>query len=294
MPQVKTIEELRKSDPFADGANLDLSQYPYIREENRASVVRADKDDVHLVADGSHTNLLKNVEQMIERDGGDREIADVLKAGGIENPRALSVFNIEGQSITISYSGGCWVGEGIVGDKKRRLTSTDREQLLGKFAALARKSKRETIQELTEGQLTEVARMAQRDRVAAINIYLGHAFPQGYAENNDADQIVNDPRLANFLAHVCSFVWLNSRLDATDSEDWRDFAAQFCGDRPVSCALLDNAWAAFTDSRNRLIFTDLPRHTQEEAPAAAERLDDLSDDEINATYKGVARAFAQR
>jgi hypothetical protein len=86
MAQAKTVEELRKSDPFADGANLDLSRYPWIREENRASVVRADKDDVHLVSDGSHTNLLKNVEQMIERDGGDREIAEVLKAGGIENP----------------------------------------------------------------------------------------------------------------------------------------------------------------------------------------------------------------
>ena len=153
------------------------------------------------------------------------------------------------------YSGG----EG--GRKRHRLTAKSRDELIGKFVSLARKMKTESIRELTEGQLTEVARTAQRDRVQAINLYLGYAFPENFAEENDAAEIVNNPRYANFLSSVTEFVWRNSRLDSTDSEDWQDFKTQFVGDRPIPQRAAGFCLVGILCSRRnaRLIFAEQPR-----------------------------------
>ena len=90
---------------------------------------------------------------------------------------------------------------------------------------------------------------------------------------------------------VCEYVWHHSRLDASDSEDWQDYKSQYVGNRPVSCQLLDNAWTEFSSSRNRLVFAHL-KEEPEPQPVAAD-LENMTDAEINATYKGVARSFAQ-
>lgn len=287
MGQVKNLQELRESDPWASGANLSLEAYPWLSPH-----AEADADDVHLVAE-SRVSLGKALAKMVEEDGGDSEIARVLEAGGVENPAAPTVVHIAGQPFTIRYENNLWRGEGALNRVRHRLTAQSRDELVSKFMSLARKAKKEAIRDLTEGQLTEVARTAQRDRVQAINLYLGYAFPDNFAEENDALEIVNNPRYADFLATVTEFVWANSRLDSTDSEDWQDYKSQFIGNRPLSCALLDHAWESFSSKRNRLIFAEPPRDKQEAVPAAVESLDDLSDDEINSVYKDVARAHSQ-
>lgn len=294
MPTTKTaadLSEILKSDPFySPDTNLDLSAFPHLQP--LADDSQTD-DDVRMVKENSY-RLRDELSKMIEQNPNDPEIARMLKEAGIENPALPTTVYIAEKPFIIAYKEGLWRGEGVLNRLRHRLTAKSREELLGKLGALARKAKRETVQELTEGQLTEVARAAQRDRVQAIHLYLSYALPEGYAENNDPEEIVNDPRLAAFLSQVCEFVWLNSRLDATDSQDWRDFAAEFVGNRPVSCALLDNAWAAFTDRRNRLVFVPPPA-AQEAAPSEApERFDDLDDSDIEKMMNSTKREFVRQ
>jgi hypothetical protein len=205
--------------------------------------------------------LRDELSKMVEEDGRDPEVAAVLKEAGIDNPAMPTTIHVSGKPFTIAFKDGLWRGEGVLNRARIRLTGKDRDELLGKFMALARKNQRESIQKLSESQLTEVARIAQRDRVQAVNAYLSYAFPDNYGDDHDADKIVSDPRHTAFLSQVCEFVWLNSRLDATDSEDWQDFKAQFIGQRPVSCALLDHAWEEFSNKRNRLVFAEPPMWT---------------------------------
>lgn len=270
-------------------AQLDTRGMPGLVEQAEESFI---DDKFGGMVNVPHLNLRKALTDMAEKDGNDPEIARVLAEAGIENLAIPSTVHIAGMPFTIRYDAGVWRGEGVVDHKRHRLTGKDKAELIDKFMALARKVKKESIRDLTEGQLTEVARVAQRDRVAAINIYLSYAFPDNFAEENDALEIVNNPRYAEFLAMVTEFVWANSRLDSTDSEDWQEFKAQFIGNRPLSCAALDFAWESFTNKRNRLVFAEPPRD-KVEAPVVPASLDDLSDEEIAETYKNVARAHSQ-
>ncbi len=160
--------------------------------------------------------------------------------------------------------------------------------------ALARKTKKDAIRELTESELLTVARIAATgNRPAAINRYLEYAVPLALADKyDDPNEVINDPSMRMFMDLVCEFVWLHSRLDASDSNDWQDFKSQFIGSRPVSCAALDFAWESFTNKRNRLVFAE-PLRDKVEAPVVPASLDDLSDEEIAETYKNVARAHSQ-
>jgi hypothetical protein len=286
MAQVKNLEELRRTDPFADGANLDLAAYPWLTPQSQTT----EKEQFGGLVNESRFSLRQALTDMAEKDGNDPEVARVLAEAGIENPSAPTIVHIAGQPFTIRYENYLWRGEGALNGARHRLSGKSRDELVGKFMALARKVKKESIRELTEGQLTEVARTAQRDRVQAINLYLGYAFPDNFAEENDAEEIVNNPRYADLLNEVCSYVWFNSRMDVSDSQDWRDFASEFCGERPISCALLDSAWKAFADSRSRMIFAVPPR---EEVPTAPEQLDDLSDDAVDKLMASTKREYVR-
>jgi hypothetical protein len=228
---------------------------------------------------GHGSNALK---RFIEEHAAEQEGATVVHVGDNE--------------FRIFFKDGQYHADGEAHGKRRRYSAPDRDALYAKLMKLA--AKPTAIRQLTEAQLLEVARIAgSGDRVGAINTFLEHAIPEALAERyDDPHQIVNDPTLRSFMDDVCEYVWLNSRLDATDSDDWQDWKARFVGQRPVSCALLDNAWEAFTDKRNRLVFADLPR-TQEQPPESAPTISDLenlTDDEIAAQMKQQAKYNAHR
>ncbi len=270
-------------------AQLDTRGLPGFDEQPEESFI---DDRFGGLVNESHVNLRQALTDMAEKEGRDPDVARVLAEAGIENPSLPATVYVADKPFTIVFEQGLWRGEGVLNRVRHRLTAKSRDELINKLMALARKVKRETvIEELTETQLTEVARTAQRDRVQSINLYLSYAFPD--VEENDAEQIVNDPRLADFLARVCEFVWLNSRLDATDSEDWQDYKSQFIGQRPVSCALLDNAWTEFSSSRNRLVFTPAREKPEPEAAATTEQLDDLSDEAVDKLMASTKREYVR-
>jgi hypothetical protein len=267
---------------------LDTRGMPGIEEQREESWV---DDRFGGMVNTPDLNLRKALTDMAETEGKDADVAHILEEAGIENPSAPATVYIAGKPFTVQYEQGLWRGEGVLDHKRHRLTAKSRDELLGKFMALARKTKKEAIRELSETELRQVALTAQRDRVQAINLYLTYAFPEDFADENDATEIAHDPRYADFLSEVCSYVWFNSRLDVSDSQEWRDFAAEFCADRPISCALLDNAWKCFAESRNRLVFAEPPR--DETQPATPESLDDLDDQAIDKLLKGTKREFVR-
>lgn len=203
-----------------------------------------------------------------------------------------SVVHVGDNEFRVFFKDGQFHADGEANGKRHRYSAPDRAALLSKLMKLA--ARPTTIRELTEAQLLEVARIAGAgDRVGAINRFLEHAIPDALAEKyDDPHQIVNDPALRNFMDSVCEYVWLNSRLDAQDSEDWQDYKAQFVGQRPVSCALLDNAWTEFTSQRHRLVFAPTPG-TEPETLAATERLDDLSDEAVDKLMASTKREYVR-
>jgi len=196
----------------------------------------------------------------------------------------------------VFFKDGQWHADGEVRGKRHRYSAADKNALYSKLMKLAaRKDAIRELTELTEPELLTVARIAATgNRPAAINQYLKFAIPESFAERyDDPNEVVNDPSLRGFMDAVCEYVWHHSRLDASDSDDWQDYKAQFVGQRPVSCQLLDHAWTEFSSSRNRLVFAPAPGTKEPEPQPAAADIENMTDAEIDATYKGVARSFAQ-
>jgi hypothetical protein len=276
MAQKLTMDEIRRSDPFlkGDDVHLDTSQFPHLTPLTEQTF----EDDKFAPLIGSGSQDAKDLRKFLTEQAAEQEGPAVAHVGDSE--------------FRVSFKDGQWHADGEVAGKRHRYSAADRNALLSKLMKLV--ARKDTIQQLTEPQLLEVARIAGAgDRVGAINRYLEYAVPQALADKYDGPhQIVNDPALRSFMDDVCEYVWLNSRLDATDSEDWQDFKAQFVGQRPVSCALLDNAWTEFSNKRNRLVFAEPPRDT-DAAPAVPERLDDLSDDAVDKLMSSTKREYVR-
>lgn len=294
MAAPKTAEEILKSDPFySPDTNLDLSGHPAFYS---ATIPPAKPDPFEPRDSEVVHNLREALPAMVKEDFRDPEIAGVLKRAGIESPGAPSVVRVLDADFRVYFDAEKWHGTGILDGMKHHVTGGDRDEVLGKLVKLAQRAQRETIRELNEQERIQVARVAQRDRVGAINLYLSLSIPEGYADGQDPLQLINAPELRGFMANVVNFVWLNSRLDATDSEQWQSFKSQYIGGRPSSCALLDRCWDEFCNQRNRRLLPLDVRQAKEEKPQTAEEitesLEEMTDAQVDAQYKAVARHFA--
>jgi hypothetical protein len=270
-------------DEFLRDANVDMRGFPSMQPVEDTSFI----DERFAPMDSSGAGQ------------GSKDLKAFLQEQ-IDESQGSTVVHVGENEFRVFSKDGLHYADGQVGGKRHRYSSPDKDALYDKLMALARKTKKDAIRELTESQLLEVARIAVNSRPAAVNKFLEYALPLALIERyDDPNDAANDPALRSFMDDVCRFVWINSRLDATDSEDWRDFSVQFIGDRPLSGALLDYAWQEFSSRKNRLVFADLPR-TQGTAPEqATERvptasdLENFSDEEIAAQMKRQARYNAE-
>lgn len=223
---------------------------------------------------------------------GSKDLKSFIAEQTEQTPGPSTIVYVLDEPFAVFFDKDIWRATGKLAGFKHALSGKSREEVLGKLVRLGQRV--HGPRELNETELTEVARAAQRDRVQAIDLYLSYAFPK--AEESDAEKIVNDPRLAPFLAQICEFVWLNSRLDATDSMEWQNFKAQFIAGRPVSCALLDHAWEEFCDQRNRRLLPPGALEEKEEVldpTQIVESLEGMSDEEVRQQYWNVAKAHAR-
>lgn len=96
---------------------------------------------------------------MVEKDGSDPEAARVLEAGGVENPSMPATVHISGQPFTIRHDAGVWRGEGVLDHERHRLTGKDKQELIDKFVSLARRTKKQALQELTDAPAIRIQRI---------------------------------------------------------------------------------------------------------------------------------------
>ncbi len=274
-------------------AQLDIRGLPGLNEQPEQSFV--DEEFGGLVNE-SRFSLRRALTDMAEKDGNDPEIARVLEDGGIENPSAPTVVHIAGQPFTIRYDAGVWRGEGVLDHKRHRLTGKDKQELIDKFMVLARKSKTESIRELSEGEKLQVVRLAQGGDIrGAIAHYLELAIGEERANQyENPTDMLGDPALSMVFDEAAALTWFASRPRVQDSDEFQDFLQDYRGGRPLNHDLLDGAYSAFSDRRNRLVFADLPR-TQGTSPASptASDLENMNDQEIEAQMKQQARFNAE-
>jgi hypothetical protein len=215
----------------------------------------------------------------------------------LHNPETLAQFDEETKGSTIQVCGepfkvylreNLWHGKGILDGEKHHFTGQSREQVIGKLVRLSQGHGETSVRALTEAQLLEVSRIASTgNRPAAINRYLTYCIPEALADKYETErQLISDTTLRPLMDEICEFVWLNSRLDATDSVEWQQFKASFIGSRPYSGALLDHAWQDFSNQRNRVL--PMPLEPEPEEPAV-EELNDLDDADINKLFWDTAK-----
>jgi hypothetical protein len=290
MTYVQNLQELRASDAFATDANLDLSQFPWLEDKPEVA------DEEQMVSE-ARGNLLQNIAKMIEEDGGDRDIAKALADGGLENPSVGATVHVVGKPFSINFRSGSWHGEGVLDNKRRRLTASSRDALINKFMELAKETRRETLHQLTQSERLQIVRVAQSGDVrGAIANYLRLSIGEDRASRyENPSDMLGDESLAETFDDAAALTWFAARPKVQDSEDFQDFLEDYRSGRPLNHDLLDGAWSAFTDSRNRIVFAD-PQKTRgaakqsDEPFTGLEQLDALNDDEVDTLFAATKRA----
>jgi hypothetical protein len=202
-----------------------------------------------------------------------------------------STVHVAGQPFKV-YFDNVWHGDGTLNGQRHRMTANDREQLLGKLMNLAKQA----IRELTRAEQLAVIRMCQNgQKHEAIGYYLNLALGQSrYAD--DADVITN-PGLLPLMNEIAEFTWFHSTPQAQDTDEWHTFKDDFLNDRPVTHDLLDAAFEAFQEHQKQSRYTLLSSQVEEPKPvdprAVAASLEEMTDAQVDAAYKGVARELAQ-
>jgi hypothetical protein len=271
-------------------AQLDTRGLPGIEEQREESFV--DERFGGLVNE-SRFSLRQALTDMAEKDGSDPEVARVLAEAGIENPSQATTVYIAEQPFSIVYHEGLWRGEGVLDHRRRRLTAKSRDELVGKLMALARRTKKEAIHELSEGEKLQVVRIAQGGDIrGAIAHYLRLAIGEERADQyENPTDMLGDPGLSVVFDEAAALTWFASRPRVQDSEEFQDFLQDYRGGRPFNHDLLDGAWATFNEKRNRLIFAPMP--DAQEATEEPEQLDDLSDTDVEKLMASTKREYVK-
>jgi hypothetical protein len=266
---------------------LDTRGMPGIEEQREETFV---DDRFGGLVNESRFSLRQALTDMAEKDGNDPEVARVLAEAGIENPSMPTTVHISGQPFTIRYENELWRGEGVLDHKRHRLTANSRDELIGKFMALARRTKKETVQ---EGEKLQVVRIAQGGDIrGAIAHYLELAIGEERANQyENPTDMLGDPGLSVVFDEAAALTWFASRPRVQDSEEFQGFLQDYRGGRPLNHDLLDGAWATFNDKRNLLIFAPMPG--AQEATEGAEQLDDLSDTDVEKLMASTKREYVK-
>ena len=204
-----------------------------------------------------------------------------------------SVVHVGESEFRIFYRDGVWNADGEANGKRHRYTASDKDTLMGKLVVLAKQT---AIHDLTRGEQLQVIRLCQNgQKHEAIGYYLNLALGQGrYAD--DANVITN-PELLPLMNEIAEFTWFHSTPQAQDTDEWHAYKEEFLHGRPVTHDLLDAAFEAFQDHQKQNRYTLLSSQVEEPKPvdprAVAASLEEMTDAQVDAAYKGVARELAQ-
>lgn len=297
MTQAKlTLEEIRRSDPFMQDSQIDLSSYPWLTPLADTPVDDEKFAPVDTRGMGIGSSGLKKF-----LNAPDREAIE-----GLRDPELLKRYDEQhGSGSTIYASGipfqisqrdGKWRAKGTTPDGAvHRFTADSRDAL---FPKISRAVEENAVKELSPSQRLEVVRIAQAGNPdAAIVRYLEFAIGEERAARyENPNEMLGDPALAEVFDECSLLTWYAARPNVQDSDEFSDFLGRYAGGRPLTHSLLDGAYAAFEKAEYRSL---LPRAVREmEQPATPleiqAALEDSSDADIEKTMNSVKREFVRQ
>lgn len=152
---------------------------------------------------------------------------------------------------------------------------------------------RGTARELTQAELLHVVRIAQQGGlIDAIGQFLKYALD----DEDPSMNIVHDPAYRGVCDRAVLYVFEVSQTDYSPTPERREYFRRFAAGRPLTISLLQSAWASCqrheeANARQSMLGSFQRPRTDE--PVTQQGLDDLSDDAIEALYRGTRREIAR-
>jgi hypothetical protein len=267
-PAVPKVE-----DPFAVGANLDLSGFPQYQGALASDSTDAFLgEDTYLVAENKNS-LKQGILSLVNSQ--DVEASQHLRAAGVEDATANKTFFLaSGEKAIVYLKGGIWKVTCFHEDGTQETITTTAETREQAQTQVARFFSKKTLtsRKLTEGELLYVTRLVQTGKLE--DALVNHVY---FAIGEQAENFYDDPRVTPFCNAACWFCF--EQMEPNFTEEARAYMERYLANKPVvTIPLLRSAFESFEIEKAR---ADRPvLLPREPAPEPEIDIEDLSDAEI--------------
>jgi hypothetical protein len=286
----------------SEGWNLDFSALPSVQARRSQKSVSGDgfvDERFAPLADDRPLRLRRALTDFANRNSRDREVADTLRLGGVQNDsegrEGVCHFRIsetgEEIAIEIEHSGDTWSAH-FNGEHH---TAATRDALL---SGISRELNSSSVRELSDSERREVSIICQsRGYFAGLARYI--SLRTGLDESEAlSDANVLDPRKAKLWNEAVHSCWLMCNVDFAVTEGWQEFLAAYACGRPLNAALLDGARVAWEVQKQTMerqsILSQVDREPVPEELPAPEDFESMTDAEVERQMHDVAVAHAKR
>jgi hypothetical protein len=145
---------------------------------------------------------------------------------------------------------------------------------------------------LSERERLRVARMAQAGRADEA---VGEFLRCSLDGDEPTMELVNNPSYRNLCNDAVLSVFENAQLDYVATPERQRFLLRYAGNRPLTLALLQQAWRACQANEQRHERNELMvfmRSCSKTKPPTVKEIDALADDEVDRLYQDSLRAYA--
>jgi hypothetical protein len=148
------------------------------------------------------------------------------------------------------------------------------------------------VRQLTAEEEQLVTWTAQSGKaVQAAERYIRFAIPRA---GELGERVLTDPRFSETVDAAVFFAWSRARNDYSLSDrDFPKFLKRFARHKRMTLAICDSAYQRYLEAAKRAERTALLTTAPEPEPTA-EDFDEMSDTQIDAAYRGIARELARR
>jgi hypothetical protein len=187
----------------------------------------------------------------------------------------------------VYYKHGSWRGKGVFNGELHRFTGNDRDAVIGKIMALA---KRETIRELTPDEELHITRLAQAgDEAAAFGQYfLSRIGPQVATMEDPLSELLSNPKYRSVCDQAAYFVWAACNDNYVPDAKFEEMLGRVAETKPLNARVITSVYLQYLDERQNRSPEPQPE------PNELQSLEDADDETINKTYwdtlKHVARS----
>ena len=148
------------------------------------------------------------------------------------------------------------------------------------------------VRQLTAEEETTVTWLAQSGKAAqAAEKYIRFAIPRASALG---EKVLTDPRFSETVDEAVFFAWSRARNDYSLSDrDFPKFLHRFARHKRLTLAVCDSAYQSYLEAAKRAERAALLTPAPEPEPTADD-FDAMSDTQLDAAYRGVARELSRR